>query len=141
MCVCVCVCVCVCGRFLLCVHECEIVCVCVCVCVCVRACVCARVCVFECSQVPCLSWRGDVKVVLKRAGSTSATWCKTVQNRKAWWSLYKTELTHVPTVPSVSCVRSNLMFRSDSGLTRHKCSHVRQLPIHLQPGSSQCVSC
>ena len=107
--------------------------VCVCVCVCVFACVCVCVCVCR------LRWKDRIADDLKKLGMPQ-NWYPLAQDRQAWRVEYSVALPSPPTRQSVLCPMCDRSF-SPSGFKRHKCTEQRELPVHLQRGARQCVTC
>ena len=72
-----------------------------------------------------------------------SNWFKLANDRAECRQLCCTILEHeaATTPPSISCCVCKRVFRSQSGLARHKCATIRALPVCEQPGSVQCKEC
>ena len=89
---------------------------------------------------PRLRWKDRVADDLGKLDAFSQ-WYEVAQQRSDWRSI--THMLPCPptTVPDVSCEVCGRKFKSKTGLSRHKCTAVRQLPINEQPGARQCGRC
>lgn len=88
---------------------------------------------------PRLRWKDRARSDL--ATVQADDWFATAQDRPEWRQLCKREVPHPPRPQSVTCPVCQRTFKSRAGLTRHKCSDIRQLPVQDQPGSKQCSTC
>ena len=87
---------------------------------------------------PRLRWKDRVADDLGKLGVTE--WYQLAQERTEWRTI--THMFPSPTIiPAVSCEVCERNFKSKAGLSRHKCTAARQLPIQEQPGACQCEKC
>ena len=64
------------------------------------------------------------------------------QDQKTWREVCATLPDSVISHPSsITCGQCQRYFKSCSGLARHNCFAICQLPVHEQPGAQQCSVC
>lgn len=88
---------------------------------------------------PRMRWKDRVTSDLRALAVDD--WYSVAQDRLRWKTISRT-LPKPPAVASPTvCAVCNRQFKSTSGLARHKCTAVRQLPVAEQPGARQCGAC
>ena len=88
----------------------------------------------------CGGWTGSLMISAGKLGVTEWYQLANDQERTEWRTI--THMLPSPTIiPAVSCEVCERNFKSKAGLSRHKCTAARQLPIQEQPGARQCEKC
>ena len=89
---------------------------------------------------PRLRWKDRISADLKALSVRD--WFHTAQERQQWREVCHTvpDTQHLVSA-SATCAVCHRTFKSHSGLARHKCASIRQLPVQDQPGSRQCPNC
>ena len=88
---------------------------------------------------PRLRWKDRIAADLKNLQVNS--WYTTAQARVKWRVICHSLPDPPPTSSAVQCTVCLRSFKSQSGLSRHKCRAERELPVNQQPGARQCSRC
>ena len=89
---------------------------------------------------PRLRWKDLMARYLETCGCRE--WYRAAEDRRRWREeVVQSSPPVAPVVCSVVCAGCQRLFRRESDRKRHKCSDVRALPIHQQPGAVQCGIC
>ena len=68
-------------------------------------------------------------------------WYRVAEDRRRWREVVQFSPPVAPVVCSVVCAGCQRLFRRESDRKTHKCSDVRALSIHQQPGAVRCGIC
>ena len=88
---------------------------------------------------PRLRWKDRVTADLRKLKIED--WSSLCLDRTVWRKIISMLPEEGQPAPSFYCEVCKRSFKSNSGLSRHKCTSTRRLPIKDQPGAKQCDKC